>query len=189
MLRTPIVRVLFERGQFTAVDTAATAQALAGYAIGLAGFSVARITAQAFYAVGEAGLAVKLGLVSVAANVLAAVALMAPLAHTGLAVASSIAAYVNVALLLVAARRRFGGIGGRELVHSALRTLAACAPLVAWCGLLAWFWPGRATRSMETAWLVAAVAGGGALYWLAAMLLAAPERRALLGILPARRSG
>ena len=188
MLRTPIIRVLFERGQFTAEDTAATAQALAGYAVGLVGFSVARIAAQAFYAMGEAGVAVKLGLVSVAANVVAAIALMSPLAHTGLAVASSIGAYVNVTLLLVAARRRFGGIGGRVLVRSALRTLAACAPLAAWCGVLAWFWPGRAPRSMETTWLVAAVAGGGALYWLAAILLAAPEREALLGILPGRRS-
>lgn len=188
ILRTPIVRVLFERGHFTAADTVATAQALAGYAVGLAGFSTARIAAQAFYAVGEAGLAVKLGLLSVAANGLAAIALMGPLAHTGLAVASSISAYVNVALLLVAARRRFGGLGGRVLAWSAVRTLAACAPLAVWCALLAWLWPTRATRAMEALWLAAAVGGGGAIYWVAATLLAAPERGALRGILP-RRSG
>lgn len=189
MLRTPIVRVLFERGQFTAADTLATAQALAGYAAGLAGFSAARIAAQAFYAVGEAGVAVKLGLVSVVVNVLAATTLMGPLAHTGLAVASSIGAYVNVALLLVAARRRFGRVGGRALVNSALRTVAACAPLALWCGVLTWFWPVRVARSIEATWLAVAVGGGGAIYWVAATLLAAPERAAILATLPGRRSG
>ncbi|HEU5321616.1 MAG TPA: murein biosynthesis integral membrane protein MurJ, partial [Methylomirabilota bacterium] len=43
VLRTPITRVLFERGQFGAADTAATAQALAWYAVGLVGFAGSRI--------------------------------------------------------------------------------------------------------------------------------------------------
>src|SRR3989441_672794 len=81
ILRTPIIRVLFERGQFGPSDTLATAQALAWYAVGLVGFSGARIAAQAFYAVGEAATAVRLGLLSVAANVPAALVLMGPLAH------------------------------------------------------------------------------------------------------------
>src|SRR6202008_5040764 len=46
ILRTPIVRVLFERGRFGSAETAATAEALAWYAVGLAGFAGSRIAAQ-----------------------------------------------------------------------------------------------------------------------------------------------
>src|SRR5207249_9995220 len=81
VLRTPIVRVLFERGRFGPAETAATAEALAWYAVGLAGFAGSRITAQVFYALGEAGTAVRLGIVAVGANVLAALVMMAPLGH------------------------------------------------------------------------------------------------------------
>jgi putative peptidoglycan lipid II flippase len=186
LLRTPIVRVLFERGRFGADDTMATAQALAWYAAGLVGFALARIVAQVFYAVREPGVAVKLGLVSVAANVVAAVALMGPLAHAGLAAASSIAAYVNVGLLLVVARRRFGGIGGRAIAASAARTLAACVPLAAWCVLCLWLWPVGARGAVDAAWLGVAIGGGGIVFTAAARVVAPPEYEALRGILPRR---
>src|SRR5437899_2726815 len=142
VLRAPIVRVLFERGTFGPAETAATADALAWYAIGLAGFAGSRIAAQVFYALGEAGTAVRLGIVAVGANVLAALVMMAPLGHAGLAGASSVGAYVNLVALLWAARRRLGPLGGRALVASAARTLAASLPLLVWCGLAVLVWPG-----------------------------------------------
>lgn len=184
LLRTPIVRVLFQHGQFGPQETVATVQALAWYAAGLVGFSLARIVAQVFYAVKEPATAVKLGLVSVAANIVAAVALMGPLAHQGLAAASSIGAYVNVALLLVVARRRFGGIGGRAIVRSATRTGGACLPLVAWCVLCLWAWPADARGIVDAAWLAAAIIGGAVAFAGAARAIARPEFAALRGILP-----
>src|SRR5262245_60415006 len=71
LFRTPIVRVLFERGEFTALDTVATAQALVGYAVGLVAFSGTRIAAQAFYAIHARAVAVKLGMLSVAVDIVA----------------------------------------------------------------------------------------------------------------------
>src|SRR5207237_1384178 len=85
LLSVPITRVLFEHGRFGPDDTAATAVALVWYAVGLVGFAGARIAAQAFYAIAEPGMAVRLGALAVAANVVAAVALMGPLGHAGLA--------------------------------------------------------------------------------------------------------
>ena len=117
VLRAPIVRVLFERGRFGPVETAATAEALAWYAIGLAGFAGSRIVAQTFYARGDAATAVRWGVVSVVANVVAALALMGPLGHAGLAGAASVGAYVNLVSLLVIARLRLGRLGGRALVQ------------------------------------------------------------------------
>jgi putative peptidoglycan lipid II flippase len=187
VLRTPITRVLFERGQFGAADTLATARALGWYAIGLVGFSGARIVAQSFYAAGAPGAAVRLGIASVLVSVAAAVALMGPMAHTGLAFASSLGAWANLVLLLIAARRRFGRLGGRALLASGLRALAASAPLALWCALLGWAWPSPPTRALEAAWLAAAVAGGGAAFYAGTIALRMPERIELLGALSARR--
>jgi putative peptidoglycan lipid II flippase len=188
LLREPIIRVLFERGRFGPDDTVATAQALLWYAVGLVGFSTSRIAAQAFYAMGAAGTAVKLGLLSVVVNVIAAMLLMGPLAHGGLALASSIGAAVNVGLLLLAARTRFGHLGSRALLTSLGRTVAASLPLVAWCGLLVGLWPLGAGRWTEAIWLAGAIGGGTAIFWIAGRVLAQPECAALRGILPLGRS-
>ncbi len=187
VLRVPIIRVLFERGEFGPAATVATAQALAWYAAGLVGFSAARIAAQVFYAVGAPGTAVTVGFVSVAVNIVAAVLLMGPLAHGGLALASSIGAYVNAGLLLWVARRRFGHLGGRALAVSFARTVVAAAPLGAWCALCLWAWPARPELWLDVAWLGFAIAGGGGLFWATSRALAAPESVALRAILPLGR--
>ena len=184
VLRAPIVRVLFERGKFGPAETAATADALAWYAIGLAGFAGSRITAQVFYALGEAGTAVRLGIVAVGANVLAALVMMAPLGHAGLAGASSVGAYVNLVALLWAARRRLGPLGGRALVASAARTLAASLPLLVWCGLAVLVWPGSRSLLVDVLWLGGTIAGAIGLFWSASVVLDLPERTALLRMLP-----
>ncbi len=187
MLRMPITRLLFQHGQFTAADTLATAQALLWYAAGLTAFSGARIAAQAFYAIAEPGTAVRMGVLSVAANIVVAVALMRPMGHSALALASSAGAAVNLVTLVWAARRRFGRIGGRALAASVGRTLAASLPLVLWCGLALALWPGGHGRWRELGWLALAIGGGAAIFWGASRLVARPEYTALLAILPGRK--
>jgi len=187
MLRTPITRVLFERGQFGPAETTATAQALLWYALGLTAFSASRITAQVFYAVGQPSLAVCSGLVAVAVNIVAALALMMPLGHGGLAAASSIGALVNLLSLLWLARRRFGRLGGRALVVSFARTLLACAPLAGVCALALSVWPEGSRQSVQALWLGGTIALGALAFWGAAGLLRAPERAALMRLRPRHR--
>jgi putative peptidoglycan lipid II flippase len=188
ILSVPIVRILFERGLFTAGDTVATAQALVWYSVGLTGFSASRIVAQAFYAVGQPGTAVRLGVMAIAVNAVAAIALMAPMAHSGLALASSIGTFANLAGLVWVARRRFGPIGGRALVRSTGRVIVACVPLAAWCVLARWLMPAAGGSGPTAAWLAVAVGGGTALFIVVSGLLGSPERAVLLRALPWRRS-
>ena len=176
----PIVSLLFERGQFGAVATAATTEALAAYAVGLPAFSATRIAAQTFYALGDTHTPVLLGFVSVAANVVLALGLMWPLAHAGLALASSLAAYVNLLALLWMLRRRLGPMGGRALGRSALRTLAATVPLWLACRALG---PAADFPGHTAVWTGVAVVGGGLAFVAAAALLRAPELHALLAML------
>ena len=184
LLREPITRVLFERGQFTAADSVATAWALLWYAVGLPGFSASRIVAQAFYAVHQPAVAVRAGIIAVAVNVVAALLLMGPLGHGGLAAASSVAAYVNLGLLVIAARRRFGRLGGRALARSVLRTAAASLALALVCGAAQWRWPEGHGTAAEVSWLLLVIAGGGVAFLAASWAIGAPEltslRRALL---------
>lgn len=184
LLRTPITRVLFERGRFTASDTVATAEALLWFAVGLTGIAGARIAAQAFYALRQPGVAVRFGVLAVAVNIAAAVALMQPFGHGGLAAAASFAAYVNLAGLAWAARRRLGPIGGSALVRTTARTALASVPLAAVCHGAQWLWPATPALAVDAAWLAGTMAGGAAAFVTAAWWLDAPEltsvKRALL---------
>src|SRR5438093_1957292 len=189
MLRTRIVRVLFERGRFGPTETAATAEALAWYAIGLAAFAGSRIAAQAFYALGEAGTAVKWGIVSVVANVAAATAMMGPFGHAGLAGASSVGAYVNLLSLLLVARGRLGRLGGRALLSSVCRTALASLPVAGACWLALVLWPARPTLALDGAWLGATIAAGRAAFWAASVALGLSERTVLVRLYSRRERG
>jgi putative peptidoglycan lipid II flippase len=180
----PIVRLLFQRGEFSPADAIATTQALAGYAVGLPAFSATRIAAQTFYALGDTRTPVWAGFASVVANVALAVALMWPLKHAGLALASSLSAYINLLLLCWLLRRRLGTFGGRETLRSLVRTGIASAALWLWCLVIA----SRLGPGWEGAvWTVGALVVGALVYAAVAAALRAPELVALLGML--RRRG
>ena len=119
-------------------------------------------------------------MLSVVVNVVAAVALMGPLAHGGLALASSVGAYVNFLALVWAARARFGGLQARALCASAGRTLVASAALAGWCGACLGLWPSPAGRALDAAWLGVTVLGGAAVFWITSALLRSPERLTLM---------
>jgi putative peptidoglycan lipid II flippase len=189
VLRMPITRVLFERGRFTSADTLATAQALSGYAVGLVAFAAARITAQAFYAIKRPGVAVRVGALSIGANIVAALALMAPLGHAGLAYASSFGALVNLLVLLWVARRSFGRLGGRALLASCLRTGGAALPLAAWCWLALPMLHTRRGFVVDASLLLATIAGGALVFFVASAALGSPERASLVRLVPGRRAG
>jgi putative peptidoglycan lipid II flippase len=187
MLRVPITRTLFERGEFGPADTAATAWALACYAVGIPAFSATRIAAQAFYALGDPRTAVTVGIVSVAANIVLALSLMQPMGHAGLALASSGSAYANLLMLLWLARRRLGGLGERDLLKALVRTIGAAAALVGWLAVALFTWPVSGGPLAGVGWLVVAIAGGALVFWVASIVVQSPERVALLRSLRSRK--
>jgi putative peptidoglycan lipid II flippase len=103
-----IMRALFGRGAFTEADAAAAAATLAAYAIGLFPFVLLRSVTVTFLARGDTITPVKALAVAVAVNVALKIAFwkMTTLAQVGLAFATSIGAWVNIALLLWFARRK-----------------------------------------------------------------------------------
>jgi putative peptidoglycan lipid II flippase len=162
-LATPIVRLLFERGRFLPVDTAATAAAVQCYAVGLVGYSAARIASPVFYAIGRNREPVAVSAFSIALNVAASVLLVRALGFTGLALGTSIAALANGGVSVWLLRRRLGGIEGRHLGVT-LAKIAAAALLMAWAAAATERWavilaPGRSTL-MQSVRLAGAVGVG-----------------------------
>jgi putative peptidoglycan lipid II flippase len=130
VLSEPIIAGIYELREFTSEDTRQTAQALACYAIGLAGYAAAKVLNPAFYALGDARTPMAISLSSVLINFAVAFSAVqfAGRGHAGLALStSSVAIFSSVALFLIM-RNRIGGIYGRNLWRSFMRvTLASIA--------------------------------------------------------------
>ncbi len=123
LLREPIVGLLFKRGAFDSQTTALTASALLYYGIGLWAFSAVRIVVTLFYALQDTKTPVKMAAISIFVNIILGIALMWPLRHGGLALATSLASMVNLFLLVRALRKKVGLIDWREILLSVKKTL------------------------------------------------------------------
>jgi putative peptidoglycan lipid II flippase len=134
VLGKPIVALVFEHGKFTAFDTVQTANALAAYAIGLAGYGAIKVLSPAFYALGDARTPMLVSLGSIAVNYLMNSLLVGPFGHVGLAFSTSTVALVNFLMLALIMRRRLGRLAGRQLAITTMKITIASAALavVAW---------------------------------------------------------
>ncbi len=172
VLAEPIVRLLFERGAFTAVSTQHVTFALQCLAPGLVMFSTVNILARAFFALGDTQTPMKISLVCLAINFAAACALLGPLREGGPGVANSVTSCLNAALLAFALRKKLG-----KLEMASLRKdLGLLVPLTLLAGFCAWecrqLWEntfGHATLALKigAVFVPAGIAGG--IYLLAAL--------------------
>ena len=172
MIPDLIMTALFQRGKFDAMAAAAAGGTLAAYAIGLVAFVLIRSAVACFYARGDTRTPLYASLTGIAINVALKVALMGPLAQVGLALATSVGAWVNVGLVIVLARRKgYFALDARFRRSAAVIALAALGlGLVLWAGN-AWL-PGllrqtaalRASALQPVVQLALMAAAGGAVY-------------------------
>ena len=182
VLRSPIISVLFQRGEFSVEATTLTAQALLFYAVGLWAFSVIRIIVAVFYALQDTRTPMKAAIVSLIVNAAFSIALMFPLKHGGIALATSIASAVNVGMLWVILKRRVGPILDAEFYRSFGRTLIASLVMGGMILVVDLIYPWRPSGSFNARliYLVLCVTGGGAVFFTAAFLLKSPEIEIML---------
>jgi len=190
-LRVPIVRLLLEHGQFDGISTQGTATAILFYAMGLWAFAGVRIVAQAFYALQDTTTPVKVALVALAANILFSTVfvLWTPLAHGGLALATSLAATINMSLLTLYLRKKLGRIDGRRIVASLVKIVPASIAM----GFIGWYfsrqqiWNAGGHIMLKAAFLLGGVACCGLFYTIAMRLMKSEELEFLLGMVKRRR--
>lgn len=129
----PIVSVLFMRGAFGPAEAKATAAALAAFSLGLPAYVLVKVFTPAFFAREDTATPVKIAAVALLANIALMLALMGPLAHVGIALATSASAWINAGLLaLVLKRRGFLALDAR-LKRRVPRIVAAAALTAGGC--------------------------------------------------------
>lgn len=134
VLHGPIIRVLFQHAAFGSESTALTARALIFYAVGLPAFAAVRLVVQAFYALQDTVTPVRMAAAALVANIVFCSVLVVPLQHAGLALATSLASYLNFFSLYWVLRRRVGAVDEPAVGASLARTAAASAGM----GVLCW---------------------------------------------------
>lgn len=117
ILASPIIRILFQRGEFTAYSTDITSTALAYYAIGLFSFGGIKILVTAFHALQDTKTPVKVAALCLCINATLNVILMVPLKIGGIALASSIAGTIDFLILFYIIDKKLGGLNSGVLSY------------------------------------------------------------------------
>lgn len=143
VLAEPITRVLFERGAFTAEDTAVMTPVLAASAMALPFLAFVSLALRAFYALKDTGTPVRVAFVSFVVNIAASVSLMHVLGVTGLAMASTLAVVTQAVLLQNRLTRRIPGLRFRLLAGHLGRVAAASLGMATVVAACAWIWASR----------------------------------------------
>lgn len=127
LLADPIIRVLFERGRFGPEDTWRTAGALAAFALGLPAFVLVKALAPGYFAREDTRTPLYIAVAAIGANIaLNLIFLFATqLAHVGIALASSLAGWLNAALLAAILLRRGQWVPDRRLTVRAIGVAGA----------------------------------------------------------------
>lgn len=125
VLGLPIIRMLFQRGAFTAYSTSITQSALFFYSFGLLAYGGIKLLVAAFYSMHDTRTPVKTAFWAVIMNITLNLILMWPLKLGGLALATSISASFNFIMLYILLRNKLGDFGTKVIIDSFLRILAA----------------------------------------------------------------
>ena len=137
VLAVPILAALFGYGAFTPRDVELSAQSLAAYAVGLPFFVLVKVLVPGFYARGDMGTPVRIGMATLGLNLCLNLALMRPLLHVGPPLATSLASLANAAILTATLLRRGYLRPDRVMLSRLLRMALAAAMMAAVLALLA----------------------------------------------------
>jgi putative peptidoglycan lipid II flippase len=132
IVAVPIIHVLFEHGAFVAKDTMGTAAALSAYALGILPFILIKILSTLFFAHHDIKTPVRIAIAAVVLNIAFSIVLLKPLAHVGVALATSLASWVNVVCLVIALRRR-------NMLHIEKATGVRAVKIILSAGVMALF--------------------------------------------------
>ena len=168
-LRSDLIRVALQRGQFHAGATAGTAAALLGYAGFVYANAIAGLCSNALYSLQRTATVVAIGIIGLLIYIGLALVLVGRLGYVGVAYAASLAALVNLAVYLVALRHNGVRVDGREIAVLHARLVPAAASAWAATGAC------RLLAGPSLAGVVSAGIAGLVTFALAAKLMGCPQ--------------
>ncbi len=173
ILAGPMLATLFQYDAFSAHDTEMATRSLMAYALGLLSFISIKVLAPGYFARQDTKTPMRIGIIAMVANMVMNVMFVFPLAHAGLALATSLAAFLN-ALLLYRGLRREGVYQPSAGWGPLLRRVVVSNVVL---GLMLWWGVGELAQWIEwsglervwrlTGWIVA----GALLYFVTLALV------------------
>lgn len=177
VLTQPIVRLAFERGAFDSVATKMTSVALLFYSLGLVGMALQTLMNRVYYSLQDTKTPMYNGLLSLSLNIILNLILIKPMAHGGLAFATSIAITVTTGSLIYGLKKKIGSLGLSKLVKCGLKSLVSSLVM----GILVYltYYPLESkvlgNTILELAVLAGAISFGAAVYFIIIYLLKVDE--------------
>ena len=188
LLAKPIIATLFQHGKFTADDAHMVSLSLSALSFGLPAFALVKVLVPAFYARQDTKTPVRAGIAAMVANMALNLLLVGALyllwrgtqtpgegmlariaqvrgLHMAVAMASSLASYLNLLLLWRALRREAIYVREPGWGRHLLRLGIACALMVAVLLTGLWIWPDwTSADTLQRAWRLGTIiaAAGGA---------------------------
>ena len=181
VLAEPVVRLVFQRGEFDAESTSLTSEALVFFAIGLAFNGASLLVIRAFFSLQLPWLATKVAALGVVLNAALDALLYSPLGTGGIPLATSLSSIVTFLVMLWLLDRQLGGMHGAWVLDGVVRSVVASgiSVLLAWS---TWRVLDDALGRGELAQIIsvgASVAAAAVAYVAAARAFEMPELRAL----------
>jgi putative peptidoglycan lipid II flippase len=195
ILREPIIRVLFQHGQFVAESTRLTARALLYYAIGLPALASVKLVVPAFYSTRDTKTPVIVASISLVINVVLNILFLEVffkrVQNGGPALATALATFFDFFALFIIFRLRYGSMGTMEVVRSFAK-ISLCAGIM---GVGCWFGNYYTAFTVHSRFLVqllvfaGLITGATVLYLLLAWVFRCHEIEEVYGIAMRRRVG
>jgi putative peptidoglycan lipid II flippase len=195
VLSLPINCLLFQYGKFAVADAQATAQTAVLFSLGLFAFSGVKITVPVFYALNDSKTPVRIGIFTVASNILLGLLLMTKMSYFGLALSTSISATLNFLLLTWFLRKKLGSLKGKEILNSIARIALSAAVMAVVCWFVYSFVHARlssishfSTKITQLLEVSSAIILSISAYLASCWLLKARELQLLFQMITARRT-
>lgn len=130
LLAEPIIRLIFERGAFTAFDTMATAQTLTFFSIGLFAYSANKVLVPAFYALDKTKYPVIASFIAVVFNIVIVYFTIDRFQHLSIAFSTSCTMLINFTFLMAVLYKSMGGYSLSTLIKALFKIGIACSGLI-----------------------------------------------------------
>ncbi len=173
VLAHPIVRVLFERGEFTELSTLRTRNVLIAYTLGLPFYSALPSLAAAFYGIQDMKTPLKAGITALISHLLLNFILWPLAGESGFALSTAIAGIINFCMLAFLFRREIGSFEGRRFVFFIIKIFGVSLFMGWITGIIF----GYFSFLNEYLQLSAAIAGGIGIYIFICLLFRIHEMR------------
>ena len=189
VIAEPVIRVLYQHGAFTPEDMIATKNALIAFTVGLPAFLAVKIFAPGFYANHDTKTPFKIAMLCVAVNLFFNLTLIHSFAHVGMAMATTIAGWVNVGLMASILHKRGIFVPDatlrQRLSKLTLASAIMAAALMATEGFFAGFYD--QSTLMKVVGLSSVIAIGAGAYGASVLLLKAYDLGEMRRLLRRRR--